>query len=171
VIDYTTANLAESAAGLDVVLETIAGDYPAQAVQIIKPGGVVVSTLPPSLAPAASEATARGVRLAGLFVEADRLGVTPLAELAADGRLVPAIAGTSPPSSGGNRPVCQERHRQERARPRLNDHQNLTRPWTSVPRHAETQKKGDVSGMSSPHRFVRFTRPCSNTPQSQKAES
>ncbi|WP_425826182.1 NADP-dependent oxidoreductase [Streptomyces fractus] len=101
VIDYTTTDLADTEDArvphdLDAVLESVGGGYPAKVVPLIKPGGTLVSTLPPSLAPAAPDAVARGVRLAGLFVEADRLGMTALAELAADGLLVPTVGATFP---------------------------------------------------------------------------
>ena len=52
VIDYTTTAIPEATGDLDVVLESIGGEYPVQAVQVLKPGGVLVSTLPPSLAAA-----------------------------------------------------------------------------------------------------------------------
>lgn len=96
VIDYTTTGITEATGDLDVVLETIGGDYPVQAVQVLKPGGILVSTLPPSLAPAAAAAAERGVRLAGLFVEADRLGMNELASLAADGSLTPVVDAIFP---------------------------------------------------------------------------
>ncbi|MET7518469.1 NADP-dependent oxidoreductase [Streptomyces sp. NPDC005480] len=96
VIDYTTTDIVEAVSDLDAVLETIGGDYPAKAVKVLKPGGTLVSTLPPTLAPAVEEATERGIRLAGLFVEADRLGMTALADLAASGRLTPTVAATFP---------------------------------------------------------------------------
>ncbi|MEU6845465.1 NADP-dependent oxidoreductase [Streptomyces sp. NPDC046716] len=96
VIDYTTTGITEATGDLDAVLETIGGDYPVQAVQVLKPRGVLVSTLPPSLAPAAAAAGERGVRLAGLFVEADRWSMNELAALAADGRLNPVVDATFP---------------------------------------------------------------------------
>lgn len=96
VIDYTTTRITDATGDLDAVLETIGGDYPVQAVRVLKPGGILVSTLPPSLAPAAAPAAARGVRLAGLFVEADRLGMNELASLAENGRLTPVVAATFP---------------------------------------------------------------------------
>ncbi|MFH9090751.1 NADP-dependent oxidoreductase [Streptomyces sp. NPDC017673] len=94
VIDYTTTAITEATGDLDVVLESVGGEYPVQAVQVLKPGGVLVSTLPPSLAAAAGAAAERGVRLAGLFVEADRLGMRELASLAADGRITPHVGAT-----------------------------------------------------------------------------
>ncbi|MGW0184579.1 NADP-dependent oxidoreductase [Streptomyces sp. NPDC003362] len=96
VVDYTTTSVTEAAADLDAVLETVGGDYPVQAVKALKPGGILVSTLPPTLAPAVPDAVERGVRLAGLFVEADRLGMTELAALASAGRLTPSVATTFP---------------------------------------------------------------------------
>ncbi|MBO1334333.1 NADP-dependent oxidoreductase [Streptomyces sp. VRA16 Mangrove soil] len=96
VIDYTTTGITEATGDLDAVLETIGGDYPVQAVQILKPGGILVSTLPPSLAPAVAAATERGVRLAGLFVEADQLGMNELASLVDEGHLTPVVDATFP---------------------------------------------------------------------------
>lgn len=96
VIDYTTTDITEAADGLDVVLETVGGDYPAKALDVLKPGGILVTTLPHTLAAVEDDARERGVRLAGLFVEADRAGMTALAELAIAGKLTPTIAATFP---------------------------------------------------------------------------
>ncbi|WP_040700399.1 NADP-dependent oxidoreductase [Nocardia vinacea] len=96
VIDYTTTDFTQAVKEVDAVLEVIGGDYPARALDVLKPGGVLVSTLPPSVTPLEEEAAARGVRVAGLFVEADRLGMTALAEFAVTGELIPAIAATFP---------------------------------------------------------------------------
>ncbi|GAB7111013.1 NADP-dependent oxidoreductase [Streptomyces phaeofaciens JCM 4814] len=96
VIDYTTTDITEATVDLDAVLETIGGDYPAKAVTLLKPGGTLVSTLPPTLAPAAAAAHERGVRLAGIFVEADRHGLRAVADLAATGHLTPTVAATFP---------------------------------------------------------------------------
>jgi NADPH:quinone reductase-like Zn-dependent oxidoreductase len=96
VIDYTTTDLTQAVRDVDAVLESIGGDYPAKALKVLKPGGILVSTVGHTLPPVAAEAAERGIRLAGLFVEADRLGMTALADLAASGRLTPAIAATFP---------------------------------------------------------------------------
>jgi NADPH:quinone reductase-like Zn-dependent oxidoreductase len=74
----------------------IGGDYTAKALEVLKPGGIRVSTLPPTVLPIADDAAKRGIRLAGLLVEADRFGMTALADLAAVGKLSPTIAATYP---------------------------------------------------------------------------
>ena len=88
VIDYVADDFTEVVADVDVVLEVIGGDYPAKALDVLKPGGILVSTLPPTVLPIADECERR-IRLAGLLVEADRLGMTALADLAAEGKLSP----------------------------------------------------------------------------------
>ena len=95
-IDYTTTDITQAADGLDVVLETVGGDYPAKALDVLKPGGILVTTLPQTLAAIEGAARARGVRLAGLFVEADGAAMTALAELAIADKLTPTIAATFP---------------------------------------------------------------------------
>lgn len=96
VIDYTTTDFAEKLADLDVVFDLVGHDYPTKAIKVLTPGGTLVSTVPQTLPAVAAEAAAKGVRLAGLFVEADRLGMAAISELAAAGRLTPTIAATFP---------------------------------------------------------------------------
>lgn len=96
VVDYRSADFTEVVSDVDVVLEVLGGDYPQRAVSVLREGGTLVSTLPQSLPPAIEAATAKGVRLAGLFVESDRLGLGEIAALASDGRLTPTIAATYP---------------------------------------------------------------------------
>lgn len=94
VIDYTSTDFAQVLTDLDVVFDLIGHDYPAKALHVLKAGGVLVSTLPQSLPAVAADAASRGVRVSGLFVEADRLGMTALADLAGHGALTPTIAAT-----------------------------------------------------------------------------
>jgi NADPH:quinone reductase-like Zn-dependent oxidoreductase len=80
----------------DAVLDVVGGDYPARALDVLKPGGILVSTQPSALASLAERAAERGIRLAGIIVEADEVGMSGLADLAATGKLVPTIAATFP---------------------------------------------------------------------------
>jgi NADPH:quinone reductase-like Zn-dependent oxidoreductase len=93
VIDYAT-DFTMAVRDQDVVLDVVGGDYPARALQVLKRGGIVVSTQPPSLAAVAGDAAERGIRVAGIIVEADQVGMRALADLAAAGTLVPTIAAT-----------------------------------------------------------------------------
>ncbi|MET9232402.1 NADP-dependent oxidoreductase [Lentzea sp. NPDC003310] len=100
-IDYTTTPDFSSVAGdVDIVFETV-GQYAPQAVAALKPGGFLVSTLVQTLAPVAAAAGERGVRIAGLLVESDRLGMTALAQLVQDGLLTPTVAATFPLRDAG----------------------------------------------------------------------
>jgi NADPH:quinone reductase-like Zn-dependent oxidoreductase len=96
VIDYAATDFTHLVSDLDVVLDVVGGDYPAKALDVLKPGGILVSTLPGTVLPIAQDAADRGIRVAGLFVEADRLAMTALADLAAAGDLVPTVAATFP---------------------------------------------------------------------------
>jgi NADPH:quinone reductase-like Zn-dependent oxidoreductase len=96
VIDYNATDFTEAVRDQDAVLDVVGGDYPARALEVLKPGGILVSTQPPSIAAIAEAAAERGVRVAGVIVEADEVGMAALADLAATGRLVPAIAATFP---------------------------------------------------------------------------
>ena len=96
VVDYRTTDVATAVTDIDVALEVIGGEYPARVLATVRDGGILVSTLPPSLAPLAAAAGERGVRLAGLFVECDQLGMRGLAELVTRGLLRPRIAATYP---------------------------------------------------------------------------
>jgi NADPH:quinone reductase-like Zn-dependent oxidoreductase len=95
-IDYNGEDFTEAVGLQDVVLDVVGGDYPARALDVLRPGGILVSTQPPTLAPLAELAAERGIRLAGIIVEADQVGMLALADLAATGRLVPTIAATFP---------------------------------------------------------------------------
>lgn len=96
VLDYRTTDFSQTLRGLDVVLDVVGGDYPLRALQTLRPGGTLVSTLPQSLGPAGAAATELGVRVAGLFVESDRLGLTAIANLTSNGSLLPLLAASYP---------------------------------------------------------------------------
>lgn len=96
VIDYHATDFTQAVREQDVVLDIVGGDYPARALDVLKPGGILVSTQPPALAAVAEAAAERGVRIAGVVVEADEVGMAALADLAAAGKLVPTIAATFP---------------------------------------------------------------------------
>ena len=96
VIDYNSTDFTEVVDDQDVVLDVVGGEYPAGALDVLKPGGILVTTQPPSVGPVAEAAAERGIRVAGVIVEADDLGMSALADLAAAGKLTPTIAATFP---------------------------------------------------------------------------
>jgi NADPH:quinone reductase-like Zn-dependent oxidoreductase len=96
VIDYNSTDFTDVVHDQDVVLDVVGGDYPARALDVLKPGGILVSTQPPSVGPVAAAAAERGIRVAGVIVEADEVGMSALADLAATGKLAPTIAATFP---------------------------------------------------------------------------
>jgi NADPH:quinone reductase-like Zn-dependent oxidoreductase len=96
VIDREASDFTEKVGDLDVVLDVVGEDYPGRALKVLKPGGVLVSTQPPSLESVGDEAGQRGVRLAGMVVEADGGSMAALADLADAGQLTPTIAATYP---------------------------------------------------------------------------
>jgi NADPH:quinone reductase-like Zn-dependent oxidoreductase len=97
VIDYKATDFTEAVSDQDVVLDIVGGDYPARALDVLKPGGILVSTQPSSLDESVVKAAAeRDIRVAGVIVEADEVGMKALADLAAAGQLVPTIAETFP---------------------------------------------------------------------------
>jgi NADPH:quinone reductase-like Zn-dependent oxidoreductase len=95
-IDYHGMHFTEFVRDQDIVLDIVGGDYPARTLDLLKPGGILVSTQPSALEGLAEAAAERGVRLAGVIVEADQVGMSALAGLAAAGKLVPTIAATFP---------------------------------------------------------------------------
>jgi NADPH:quinone reductase-like Zn-dependent oxidoreductase len=94
-IDYTTTDFETAVSDVDVVLDTISGDYPARSLRTLRPGGLLVALLPfpPEVA---EEASRLGVRAEIMLVEHDHAGMTAIADLVADGKLRPVIAGIFP---------------------------------------------------------------------------
>jgi NADPH:quinone reductase-like Zn-dependent oxidoreductase len=94
-IDYHSTDFAEAVSDVDIVLETVGGDYPARSVRTLREGGVLVSLLPfkPEVA---TDAARKGVRTQVMLVEADHAGMTAIADLVEEGKLRPVIAATFP---------------------------------------------------------------------------
>jgi NADPH:quinone reductase-like Zn-dependent oxidoreductase len=54
-IDYTATDFTETVRDQDIVLDIVGGDYPARALDVLKRGGILVSTQPSSLPPLAEK--------------------------------------------------------------------------------------------------------------------
>jgi NADPH:quinone reductase-like Zn-dependent oxidoreductase len=96
-IDYTCEDFAKLVRNVDVVIDTIGGDYGPRSLETMRSGGVIVNLVPPAMAPDLPDlAAARGLRCAVMTVEADHACMAALAELVASGRLRPETAAVLP---------------------------------------------------------------------------
>ncbi|MEV5481814.1 MULTISPECIES: NADP-dependent oxidoreductase [Streptomyces] len=96
VVDYQQADFAEVVRDVDVVLDTIGGEYQLRSLRTLRRGGLLVSILPFPAQGLAEAADRLGMRTELLLVEADHTGMKAIAELAEGGALRAAIAGTFP---------------------------------------------------------------------------
>ncbi|MFF4078933.1 NADP-dependent oxidoreductase [Streptomyces sp. NPDC001777] len=87
VVDYRTTDFRDAARDVDVVLDPLSGDTRIRSLDVLRPGGVLVSLLPGTDPDEAAKAAARGVRVKTLLVEADHAGMNAVAGLAASGSL------------------------------------------------------------------------------------
>lgn len=87
VIDYTTMAFEEVVRDIDVVVDTIGGEYGPRSLRTLRPGGIVVSLASPAEAALADIARPLGLRAQFMIVEADRAGMLAIADLAREGAL------------------------------------------------------------------------------------
>jgi NADPH:quinone reductase-like Zn-dependent oxidoreductase len=92
-IDYTSEAVADRAEDVDVVFDAVGGDAGIGAVPALRDGGVLVTVSGSSVA-GLRDAAAGRVRVEGILVEPDRMGMEALASLAADGKLRPHVEQT-----------------------------------------------------------------------------
>jgi NADPH:quinone reductase-like Zn-dependent oxidoreductase len=95
-IDYSTVRFEEVAHDIDVVVDTIAGDYGLRSLDTMRAGGVLVSLPVPPEERTVREANRRGLRAVSLTVEADRADLDEITALADAGALRPVLAEVLP---------------------------------------------------------------------------
>lgn len=93
-VDYTTGPVADRVQGVDVVLDLLGGEAAVDALSTLRDGGIVVTVTGDALR--LRELAADRVRVAGLLVEPDRLGMESLAALADDDALRAHVSETFP---------------------------------------------------------------------------
>ncbi|MGW8768548.1 NADP-dependent oxidoreductase [Streptomyces sp. NPDC055815] len=86
-IDYRTQDFAETLRGVDVVLDTLGGPNCARSLRTLRPGGTLISILPPDDTFPVKEAEAAGVRAVFMLVEPDHAGLRQIASLVEGGAL------------------------------------------------------------------------------------
>ncbi|GAA1873667.1 NADP-dependent oxidoreductase [Brevibacterium marinum] len=93
-IDYREVDFAEAVHDIDIVLDTIGGEYQSRSLQTMTTGGILVSTIPIPVEGMSERAAAQGMRIENLLVESDQAGMLAIAGLVRSGQLHASIAGT-----------------------------------------------------------------------------
>lgn len=93
-INYTTTRFEDSVSGVDMVLDTIGGETQERSWGVLKPGGILVSTIQ---APSPEKAAAHGVRGAMVFTSPP-VGptLTEVGQLVDSGKLRPIVSTVMP---------------------------------------------------------------------------
>ncbi|MFI6506249.1 NADP-dependent oxidoreductase [Streptosporangium sp. NPDC050855] len=87
-VDYRQVDFAETVRDVDVVLDTMGGDYGPRSLRTMRQGGVIVSLVLSGLAEGfGAQAEAAGVRAESMLVEPDHAALRAIAALAEAGRL------------------------------------------------------------------------------------
>jgi len=95
-IDYRETDFVDAVKDVDVVLDTLGGETSVRSLRVLRPGGIVVSIVPIGSEEFPEEAERLGVRALRMLVDADRAGMTAIADLVEQGKLKATIAGTFP---------------------------------------------------------------------------
>jgi NADPH:quinone reductase-like Zn-dependent oxidoreductase len=96
VIDYRTVDFTEAVRDIDVVLELVGGDYGTRSIEVLRPGGLLLTAVERTNTALAARTKAAGRRFAGVAVEPDGLGLQRLSQLVDDGRLRVHVEQTLP---------------------------------------------------------------------------
>lgn len=95
-IDYTQGDVAARAREVDVVLDLIGGETGRQTLPALRDGGLMIMVPSAGALGPLREAAGDRVRVIGILVEPDRVGMEALAELVAGGALSPHVQRTFP---------------------------------------------------------------------------
>jgi len=95
-IDYTSDAVEERVRDIDVVLDLVGGESSRPALATLRDGGVFIAVPSSSGVEALRELAGDRVRVTGILVEPDRMGMEAIAELVATGALRAHVAHTFP---------------------------------------------------------------------------
>ncbi|MEW9556525.1 NADP-dependent oxidoreductase [Nonomuraea sp. NPDC050783] len=95
-IDHTRRDFATDVEDVDVVLDAVGGDYGPRSLDVLRPGGTLVSLAAPADDALRPRAAARGLRAGFMLVEPDHAGLAAVADLVAAGRLRPVVSAVLP---------------------------------------------------------------------------
>jgi NADPH:quinone reductase-like Zn-dependent oxidoreductase len=87
VIDYRAVDFADAFKNVDIVLESVGGDYGERSLRTLRPGGLFITIVDRLNEELAQRARAAGKRFAGFSVEPDQVGLEGLVRLVDTGEL------------------------------------------------------------------------------------
>ena len=93
VVDYKASRFEDSVAGMDIVLDTVGGDTQQRSLGVLKPGGILVSTV--STLPDTT-VSRYGVRAVFFYVEVTTARLNAITELFNNGKLVVQVGSVLP---------------------------------------------------------------------------
>ncbi|MGW4272709.1 NADP-dependent oxidoreductase [Streptomyces seoulensis] len=87
VIDYTAVDFTEAVRDVDIVLDTIGGDTVERSLDVLRPGGHLVTAVAEEDSVLIAKFEAAGMRFSGIAVDPDPVGLRGLVDLVQQGRL------------------------------------------------------------------------------------
>jgi NADPH:quinone reductase-like Zn-dependent oxidoreductase len=96
VIDYTTVDFTEAARDIDVVLDTIGGPTVERSLEVLRPGGHLLTAVADDDVELAARCEAAGMRFSGIVVDPDPVGLRGLVSLVEQGKLHVHVQQTFP---------------------------------------------------------------------------
>ncbi|MFJ9845870.1 NADP-dependent oxidoreductase [Kitasatospora sp. NPDC101155] len=96
VIDYTAVDFTEAVRDIDVVLDTIGGDTAERSLEVLRPGGHLVTAVADEDSELITKFEAAGMRFSGVGVDPDPVALRGLVELVEQGRLRVHVQETFP---------------------------------------------------------------------------
>ncbi|EYT61732.1 NADPH:quinone reductase [Dietzia sp. UCD-THP] len=95
-VDYREVDFAEAVSDVDVVLDTIGGEYSTRSLRTLRPGGILVSILPVGSDDLLREADDLGVRAIRMLVDSSRHDLMSLTDLVDRGELRASVSDVFP---------------------------------------------------------------------------
>ena len=111
VIDYQAVDFTTAVSGIDAVFDTVGHSYAERSLAVLKPGGIVVTSIGLSNGHVTQLAAANGRRFSGVAVEPDGAGLQQLAAWVEMGLLTPHVSHEFPLSAGAQAHALVEQGR------------------------------------------------------------